>query len=204
MEDAEVLQLGGGRLGGGEPPPPIPGGDGEAGKLVIRDLVKGALRMRPDRIVIGECRSGEALDMVQAMNTRHDGSLTNVHSKSPRDYLGRLETLALMSGMDLPIGVIRRQIASAVQVIIQQSRLKDGSRKVVQVTELQGMEGEQVALQDIFVYKTPDHRGSGPSHMGGGTLMPTGFRPKFGERLEQAGFKLSGKIFGAGAPKAAE
>ncbi len=187
-----------------ETAPPIPGGDGEAGKLVIRDLVKGALRMRPDRIVIGECRSGEALDMLQAMNTGHDGSLTTVHSNSPRDSVGRLETLALMSGMDLPIGVIRRQIASAVQVIIQQSRLKDGSRKVVQVTELQGMEGEQVTLQDIFVYKTPDHRGSGPSHMGGGTLMPTGFRPKFGERLEQAGFKLSGKIFGAGAPKAAE
>jgi pilus assembly protein CpaF len=115
-----------------------------------------------------------------------------------------LETLALMSGMDLPIGVIRRQIASAVQLFIQQSRLKDGSRKIVQITELQGMEGEQVTLQDIFVYKTPDHKGPGPSHLGGGTLVPTGFRPKFMDRLEQAGFKLSGKVFGAGTPKAVE
>ena len=107
-----------------------------------------------------------------------------------------------MSGMDLPLSVIRRQVASAVQLIVQQSRLKDGSRKVIQVTELQGMEGESVTLQDIFVYKTPDHRGAGPSHNGGGTLVPSGFRPKFMDRLEQAGFKLSSKVFGAGAPKA--
>src|SRR5260221_2738515 len=197
MEDAEVLQLGGGRLGGGEPPPPMPGGDGEKGKLVVRDLVKGALRMRPDRIVIGECRSGEALDMLQAMNTGHDGSLTTVHSNSPRDCIGRLETLALMAGMDLPLSVIRRQIASAVQLFIQQSRLKDGSRKIVQITELQGMEGEQVTLQDIFVYKTPDHKGGGPSHNGGGTLMPSGFRPKVMDRLEHGGLKLHGKNFGS-------
>jgi len=158
--------------------------------------------MRPDRIVIGEVRGGEALDMLQAMNTGHDGSLTTVHSNSPRDCVGRLETLALMSGMDLPLEVIRRQIASAVQLIIQQSRLKDGSRKVIQITELQGMEGNQVTLQDIFVYKTPDQRGSGPSHMGGGQLQPSGFRPKFMERLEQAGFRLNAKIFGAGQAKA--
>jgi pilus assembly protein CpaF len=204
IEDSAELQLSQRHVVRLETAPPIPGGDGETGKLVIRDLVKGSLRMRPDRIVVGECRSGEALDMLQAMNTGHDGSLTTVHSNSPRDCVARLETLALMSGMDLPIGVIRRQIASAVQLIIQQSRLKDGSRKIVQVTELQGMEGEQVTLQDIFVYKTPDHRGAGPSHVGGGTLQPTGFRPKFMERLEQAGFKLSGKIFGAGTPKASE
>jgi pilus assembly protein CpaF len=204
IEDSAELQLVQRHVVRLETAPPIPGGDGETGRLVIRDLVKGSLRMRPDRIVVGECRSGEALDMLQAMNTGHDGSLTTVHSNSPRDCVARLETLALMSGMDLPIGVIRRQIASAVQLIIQQSRLKDGSRKIVQIAELQGMEGEQVTLQDIFVYKTPDHRGAGPSHVGGGTLMPTGFRPKFMERLEQAGFKLSSKIFGAGTPKATE
>ena len=202
IEDSAELQLVQRHVVRLETAPPIPGGDGEAGRLVIRDLVKGSLRMRPDRIVIGECRAGEALDMLQAMNTGHDGSLTTVHSNSPRDCIARLETLALMSGMDLPISVVRRQIASAVQLIIQQSRLKDGSRKVVQIAELQGMEGEQVTIQDIFVYKTPDHRGAGPSHIGGGTLMPSGFRPKFMERLEQAGFKLSGKIFGAGTPKA--
>ncbi len=204
IEDSAELQLVQRHVVRLETIPPVPGGDGETGKLVIRDLVKGALRMRPDRIVVGECRSGEALDMLQAMNTGHDGSLTTVHANSPRDCIGRLETLALMSGMDLPIGVIRRQIASAVNLIVQQSRLKDGSRKIVQVTELQGMEGEQVTLQDIFVYKTPDHRGAGPSHVAGGTLLPSGFRPKFMDRLEQAGFKLSGKVFGAGTPKAEE
>jgi pilus assembly protein CpaF len=204
IEDSAELQLVQRHVVRLETAPPIPGGNGETGKLVIRDLVKGSLRMRPDRIVIGECRAGEALDMLQAMNTGHDGSLTTVHSNSPRDCVGRLETLALMSGMDLPLGVIRRQIASAVNLIIQQSRLKDGSRKVIQITEMQGMEGEQVTLQDIFVYKTPDHKGAGPSHIGGGTLMPSGFRPKFMERLEQAGFKLNAKIFGAGTAKAIE
>ncbi len=198
IEDSAELQLSQRHVVRLETAAPMPGGDGEKGKLVVRDLVKGALRMRPDRIVIGECRSGEALDMLQAMNTGHDGSLTTVHSNSPRDCIGRLETLALMAGMDLPLSVIRRQIASAVQLFIQQSRLKDGSRKIIQVTELQGMEGEQVTLQDLFVYKTPDHRGAGPSHNGGGTLQPAGYRPKFMDRLEQAGFKLSGKIFGAG------
>jgi pilus assembly protein CpaF len=148
--------------------------------------------------VVGECRSGEALDMLQAMNTGHDGSLTTVHANSPRDCVARLETLALMAGMDLPVMIIRRQIAAAVDLIVQQARLKDGSRKIIQVTELQGMEGDQVVLQDIFMYQTPDHKGGGPSHSGGGTLNPTGFRPSFSERLEQAGFKLSGRVFGAG------
>ena len=136
--------------------------------------------------------------MLQAMNTGHDGSLTTVHANSPRDCLARLETLALMAGVDLPVSIIRRQVASAVQLIVQQARLKDGSRKIVQVAELQGMEGEQITLQDIFVYQTPDHRGSGPSHSGGGVLNPTGFRPSFTDRLEEAGFKLSARIFGAG------
>jgi pilus assembly protein CpaF len=168
------------------------------GQLAVRDLVKGSLRMRPDRIVVGECRSGEALDMLQAMNTGHDGSLTTIHSNSPRDCLARLETLALMAGMDLPVSLIRRQIASAVNLIVQQARLKDGSRRIVQITELQGMEGEQVTLQDIFIYQTPDFKGSGPSHAGGGTLNPTGFRPSFMDRLEEVGFRLSARIFGAG------
>jgi len=198
IEDSAELQLKQRHVVRLETCPPIPGGDGIEGRLVIRDLVKGSLRMRPDRIVLGECRSGEALDMLQAMNTGHDGSLTTIHSNSPRDCLARLETLVLMSGMDLPLPVIRRQIASAVHLVIQQSRLKDGSRKVIQITEIQGMEGDQITLQDIFVYQTPDHRGAGPSHVGGGTLNPTGFRPSFSDRLEQSGFKLSGRLFGAG------
>jgi pilus assembly protein CpaF len=196
IEDSAELQLSQRHVVRLETCPALPGT--KEGQLVIRDLVKGSLRMRPDRVVVGECRSGEALDMLQAMNTGHDGSLTTVHSNSPRDCVGRLETLALMAGMDLPVGIIRRQIASAVNLIVQQARLKDGSRKVTQITELQGMEGEQVILQDIFVYQTPEHKGSGPSHTGGGTLNPTGFRPSFTDRLEEAGFKLSGRVFGAG------
>jgi len=132
------------------------------------------------------------------MNTGHDGSLTTVHSNSPRDAVARLETLVLMAGMDMPVSVIRRQIASAIQLFVQQARLKDGSRKITQITELQGMEGESVTLQDLFVYKTADQKTIGPSTLGGGTLQPSGFRPKFMDRLEQAGFKLSNKIFGAG------
>lgn len=196
IEDSAELQLDQRHVVSLETCPPIPGTD--QGRLVIRDLVKGSLRMRPDRVVVGECRSGEALDMLQAMNTGHDGSLTTIHSNSPRDCIARLETLALMAGMDLPVMIIRRQIASAVNLIVQQARLKDGSRKVVQITEMQGMEGDQVTLQDIFVYRTPDHRGGGYSHSSGGTLEPTGFRPNFMDRLEQAGFKLSARIFGAG------
>lgn len=196
IEDSAELQLHQRHVVRLETCPPVPGT--AEGQLVIRDLVKGSLRMRPDRIVVGECRSGEALDMLQAMNTGHDGSLTTVHANSPRDCIARLETLALMAGVDLPVSIIRRQIASAIHLIIQQSRLNDGSRKLVQVTELQGMEGEQITLQDIFVYQTPDYRGTGPSHSGGGTLNPTGFRPSFTDRLEEAGFKLSGRVFGAG------
>jgi pilus assembly protein CpaF len=154
--------------------------------------------MRPDRIVIGEVRDGAALDMLQAMNTGHDGSLTTVHSNSPRDAVSRLETLCMMAGMDLPQEVIRAQIASAVHLFIQQSRIKDGSRKIVQVTELQGMEGNQITLQDIFLYKTPGDKGTGYSHGGGGALEATGFRPKFIDTLKEYGFNLSSKIFGAG------
>ncbi len=198
IEDAAELQLAQRHVVRLETAPPVPGAKDGTGQLVIRDLVKGSLRMRPDRIVVGECRGGEALDMLQAMNTGHDGSLTTVHANSPRDAIARLETLTLMAGMDLPIGVVRRQIASAVQLIVQQARLKDGSRKIVQITEIQGMEGDSITMQDLFVYKTPDHKGPGPSQLGGGTLQPTGYRTKFSERLEQAGFKLSAKIFGGG------
>lgn len=198
IEDAAELQLTQRHVVRLETAPPVPGAKDGTGQLVIRDLVKGSLRMRPDRIVVGECRGGEALDMLQAMNTGHDGSLTTVHANSPRDAIARLETLTLMAGMDLPIGVVRRQIASAIQLIVQQARLKDGSRKIVQITEIQGMEGDSITMQDLFVYKTPDHKGSGPSQLGGGTLQPTGYRTKFSERLEQAGFKLSAKIFGGG------
>lgn len=200
VEDSAELQLAQRHVVSLETCPAIPGTEDE-GRLEIRDLVKGTLRMRPDRLVIGECRSGEALDMLQAMNTGHDGSLTTVHSNSPRDAISRLETLCMMAGMDLPVDVIRAQIASAIHLIVQQSRLKDGSRKIVQVTEVQGMEGDSVILQDIFVYRTPGQKDSGYSHEGGGTLEPTGFRPRFVEQFKQYGFNLSGRIFGAGQKK---
>jgi pilus assembly protein CpaF len=197
VEDSAELQLAQRHVVRLETAPPIPGTMKE-GQLEIRDLVKGSLRMRPDRLVVGECRSGEAIDMLQAMNTGHDGSLTTVHSNSPRDCVSRLETLCMMSGMDLPVMVIRQQIASAVHMIVQQARLKDGSRKVVQVSEIQGMEGESVILQDIFMYKTEGQKDTGYSHEGGGELEATGFRPKFVEQLKQYGFNLPGRIFGAG------
>ena len=199
IEDAAELQLHQRHVVRLETAPPIPGGDGNAGQLLVRDLVRGSLRMRPDRIVVGECRGPEALDMLQAMNTGHDGSLTTVHSNTPRDSVARLETLVLMAGMDLPVGVVRRQIVSAIDLIVQLSRLKDGSRKITQITEIQGMEGEQVTLQDIFIYRLPGQSNSQQAaNVGGGKLESTGFRPKFIDRLEEQGFKLSGRIFGAG------
>lgn len=167
------------------------------GLLTIRDLVKGSLRMRPDRVVVGEIRDGAALDMLQAMNTGHDGSLTTVHANGPREAVARLETLCMMAGMDLPLITIRSQIASAINLFVQQARLKDGSRKITQITEVQGMEGQTVTLQDIFVYQTEGQTGGGPSHEGGGKLNPTGMRPKFAERFEEAKIKLSADIFGA-------
>jgi len=196
VEDSAELNLAQRHVVRLETAPPIPGSKTE-GKLEIRDLVKGSLRMRPDRLVIGECRSGEALDMLQAMNTGHDGSLTTVHSNSPRDAVARLETLCMMAGMDLPLMVIRQQIAGAINLFVQQARLKDGSRKVVQVTEVQGMEGESVTLQDLFVYKTPGHTQMSYSHEGGGTLDGTGFRPNFVDTFKQFGFNLPAKIFQA-------
>jgi pilus assembly protein CpaF len=197
VEDSAELQLAQRHVVRLETAPPIPGTDDE-GKLEIRDLVKGTLRMRPDRLVVGECRGGEALDMLQAMNTGHDGSLTTVHANTPRDAVARLETLCMMAGMDLPVEVIRAQIAAAVHMFVQQSRLKDGSRKVVQISEMQGLEGANVTLQDLFVYRTPGQQGGGYSHEGGGTLEPTGFPPRFMDKLKQYGFNLPPRIFGGG------
>ena len=163
------------------------------GAVTIRDLVRNSLRMRPDRIVVGEVRGGEALDMLQAMNTGHDGSLTTLHANSPRDALARLETLVLMAGMDLPLKVVRQQIASAVDLIVQQTRLKDGTRKVTAITEVAGMEGDTVVLTDIFKFEQTGVTTEGKVL---GDLKPTGIRPLFSPRLEAAGFKLSADVFG--------
>jgi len=162
------------------------------GSVTIRDLVRNSLRMRPDRIVVGECRGGEALDMLQAMNTGHDGSLTTLHANTPRDALSRIETMVLMAGMDLPLKVVRQQISSAVDLIIQQTRLKDGSRKVTAITEVAGMEGDTVVLTDIFKF---EQTAIGQEGKIIGELRATGIRPIFTPRLEAAGFKLSGEIY---------
>ncbi|MDD5371178.1 MAG: CpaF family protein, partial [Anaerolineaceae bacterium] len=164
------------------------------GVVTVRDLVRNALRMRPDRIVVGECRGGEALDMLQAMNTGHDGSLTTLHANAPRDALSRLETLCMMAGMELPLKVLREQAASAIDLIVQLSRIKDGSRKITQVTEVAGMEGETIVLTDIFKF---EQSGTGPNGKVIGELRPTGIRPLFSPRLEAAGFKLGPEVFGA-------
>jgi pilus assembly protein CpaF len=158
----------------------------------MRDLVKNSLRMRPDRIVVGEVRGGEALDMLQAMNTGHDGSITTGHANSPRDMLARLETMVLMAGMELPIKAIREQIASAVDLIVQQSRLRDGSRRITHITEIQGMEGDVVTMQDIFVFeqKGVDEKGKIL-----GRLKPTGIRPKFYDKFELSGVQLPSDLF---------
>lgn len=163
------------------------------GEVAIRDLVRNALRMRPDRIVVGECRGGEALDMLQAMNTGHDGSLTTLHANSPRDCVARLETLVLMAGMDLPIRAIREQIASAIDVIVQLSRLRDGTRRVTHITEVVGMEGDTITLSDIFLLKT-----SGIDEHGNyiAELKPTGLRPLVAERLLDHGIELRPSLFG--------
>jgi len=160
--------------------------------VTIRELVKNSLRMRPDRIVVGEVRGGEALDMLQAMNTGHDGSLTTVHSNTPRDALSRIETLVLMSGMDLPLKVVRQQISSAVDLIVQQTRLKDGQRKVTSVTEVAGMEGDIIILSEIFKFTQTGVSGDGKVQ---GEVNATGIRPNFTPRLEAAGFKLGAEVF---------
>lgn len=161
-------------------------------KMSIRDLVRNSLRMRPDRIVVGEVRGGEAIDMLQAMNTGHDGSLTTLHANSPRDALSRLETMAMMAGMDLPVRVIREQIASAVDVIVQQSRFSDGSRKVTRVTEVAGMEGDTIVMTDVFKFEQSGIEDGKVF----GKLEPTGIRPLFTEHLKAAGFDVGPAIFG--------
>ncbi len=162
--------------------------------VTIRDLVRNSLRMRPDRIIVGEVRGGEALDMLQAMNTGHDGSMTTLHANSPRDAISRLETMCLMSGMDLPLKVIREQIASAIDLIVQQSRVKGGARKVTSITEVSGMEGEMVVMTEIFRFEQTGVDANGKVI---GSLKPTGIRPLFTPRLEAAGFRLGPEIFGA-------
>ncbi len=172
----------------------LPNVDG-TGAVSVRDLVHNALRMRPDRIVVGEVRGGEAMDMLQAMNTGHTGSLTTLHANSPRDAISRLETMAMMAGLDMPLLAIRKQIASAINVIVHLARLSDGSRKMTHITELPGMEGDIVTLTDIFRF---EQTGVTPEGKISGHLRPTSMRPLFSPRLEAAGFKLGGEIFGAG------
>ncbi len=169
-------------------PPNIEG----KGEVSIRDLVKSSLRMRPDRVVIGECRSGEALDMIQAMNTGHDGSLTTTHANTPRDALSRIATLVLMAGVDLPEKAIREQIASAVHLIVQTSRLQDGSRRIVQISEVQGMEGTMITLQDLFIFEQTGVNEDGKVV---GVLRGTGIIPKCMERLRGHGENLPAEVF---------
>ncbi len=190
VEDAKELQLHQDHVLSLEARPSNIEGRGE---VTIRDLVKNCLRMRPDRIVVGECRSGEALDMLQAMNTGHDGSLTTVHSNSPRDTLARLETLVLMAGFDLPVRAIREQVASALDLIVHLSRLRDGTRRITHVTEVQGMEGDVITLQDIFLFDF----GMGVDEQGRfkGHLKATGVRPKFAEKLADLGIRLGQDVF---------
>ena len=189
IEDAAELQLRQEHVVTLESRPPNIEGKGA---IPIRELVRNSLRMRPDRIVVGECRAGEALDMLQAMNTGHDGSLSTGHANTPRDMLARLETMVLMAGIDLPVRAIREQISSAVDLIVHQSRLKDGTRRIVNITEVQGMEGDVVVLQDVFVFQqTGFVNGVIQGH-----LRPTGIRPKFTEKFESMGVHLPLGVFG--------
>jgi pilus assembly protein CpaF len=190
VEDAKELQLHQDHVLALEARPPNIEGKGQ---ITIRDLVKNTLRMRPDRIVVGECRAGEALDMLQAMNTGHDGSLTTIHANTPRDTLSRLETLVLMAGFDLPVRAIREQIASAIDCIVQLTRLRDGTRRITHITEIQGMEGDVITLQDVFLFDF----GMGVDEHGRyrGHLKATGVRPKFAEKLQDQGIRLGPEVF---------
>ena len=190
VEDAKELQLNQDHVLSLETRPPNVEGKGE---VTIRDLVRNTLRMRPDRIVVGECRSGEALDMLQAMNTGHDGSLTTLHANTPRDALARMETLVLMAGYDLPVRAIREQMSSAIDVIVQLQRLRDGSRRVTHITEVAGMEGEIITLQDVFLLDFA----AGVDQQGRfvGELKPSGVRPKFTQKLADNGIRLGPEIF---------
>jgi pilus assembly protein CpaF len=163
------------------------------GAIPIRELVRNSLRMRPDRIIVGECRSGEALDMLQAMNTGHDGSMSTGHANTPRDMLSRLETMVLMAGVDLPLRAVREQIASAVDLIVHQDRLKDGTRKITNITEIQGMEGDVIVLQDVFIFEQTGIQDGKVQ----GRLRPTGVRPRFSEKFEAHGIHLPPRLFGS-------
>jgi pilus assembly protein CpaF len=190
VEDAKELQLHQDHVLALEARPPNIEGKGA---ISIRDLVKNTLRMRPDRIVVGECRGGEALDMLQAMNTGHDGSLTTIHANTARDCMARLETLVLMAGYDLPLAAIRHQVSSAVDAVVQIGRLRDGSRRVVSISEVQGMEGDTIVMQDIFMF---DY-GMGVDEHGRfrGHLKATGTRPRFAEKLQDLGIRLGPEVF---------
>lgn len=191
IEDAVELQLQQEHLVRLESRPANVEGKGE---VSIRELVRNSLRMRPDRIVVGEVRGGETLDMLQAMNTGHDGSLSTVHANSPRDAIARLETLVLMAGMDLPLRAVREQIASAVDLVVQLTRLKDGTRRVTAVTEIQGMEGQTVTLQDAFLFDYA--AGVDSDGRFRGTPVATGVRPRFTDRFADLGIRLSPAVFG--------
>ena len=192
VEDAKELQLAQQHVLPLEARPPNIEGRGE---ITIRDLVRNALRMRPDRIVVGECRAGEALDMLQAMNTGHDGSLTTIHANGPRDVLARIETMTLMSGFDLPVRAIREQMASALDLIVHLSRLRDGTRRVTHVTEVRAIDGDIIATEDIFLFDF----GMGVDDEGHfrGHLKPTGARPAFAEKLRDHGIQLDDELFEA-------
>jgi len=191
IENAAELQLRQDHVVTLESRPPNIEGKGE---ITIRDLVINALRMRPDRIIVGECRGGEALDMLQAMNTGHEGSMTTLHANSTREGLSRLETMVLMAGMELPHRAIREQIAAAIDLIIHLERLRDGSRRVVAITEIQGMEGDVITTADIFKFEQVGFENGKVI----GRLRPTGIRPKFIDRIEQAGIHLPASVFGVG------
>jgi pilus assembly protein CpaF len=189
IEDAAELQLQMDHLIRLESRPPNIEGKGE---IKIRDLVRNALRMRPDRIIVGECRGGEALDMLQAMNTGHDGSMTTAHANTPRDMISRLETMVLMAGEDLPSRAIREQIASAVDIIVQQTRFSCGARKITNITEVIGIEDDRVILQDIFYFK---QEGLDADQRTTGKFIATGWIPLLFEEMKQRGLESDMDIF---------
>ena len=188
IEDTAELQLHQANLVRLEKRPPNVEGKGE---ITIRQLVVNALRMRPDRIVVGECRSGEALDMLQAMNTGHDGSMTTIHSNGPRDTLRRIETMVLMAGLDLPLKAIREQVASSIELVVHLERMKDGSRKIVQVSEVQGMESDTIVMQDLFIFKQTGIKNGVVQ----GNLTATGLRPRFLHKLTANSIELPANVF---------
>jgi len=197
IEDAAELQLNQAHVLRLESRPPNIEGKGQ---IAIRDLVRNSLRMRPDRIVVGEVRDGAALDMLQAMNTGHDGSITTVHANTPRDSLSRLETMVLMAGIDLPIRAIRDQVAGAIDLIVQQARLRDGTRRITAITEVAGMEGDVITLQDLFTFDYSAGRDEHGRFLG--SLRSTGLRPKFGEKLSDLGIELPVSAFAmVGGPR---